>query len=367
MALFHPSAGVRGLVHSVFIEAGAEFHFANSAGIRIGGVWTAPYSGSVTGIRAGDNGPVGSGTGIVGFELYACGADHLPTGSALASGTADSAYSFRTYTFGTPYTVTAGSEYAFVLRNLHATPASNYFRAVKGLASEGIAPFCAAIGSNDAGATWDTFGNWQMSQRFSVSARMFPIYAVQGIVGPKEGWTSSTGFTTALYNASGSRVARLGVQVNFGSAYKLHGFKARVSKTGSPTFRLKGEVVDDAGNVVATSATTATSATLDNQWVAFSFEPAYTLLAGRDYYVVVTPDGATAGDASNYAKLESAATFMDVGSIGPVIKGVSSTGTTISWSNASATYTDMTPSIGMFVEPVGGGIKAVDFAGGYGG
>lgn len=294
----------------------------NAATISMAAIFMAAYTQNITGCIVLHRTNTGSPTGMA-CNLYAVDASGFPTGASLASATYTStANAVNTITFGAPYAATAGTCYALVFTNGTATPASNNTQVMHSYDQANN----IALQSSDSGSTWTAIPVGQ-------SLYCGPVYSGAGSVAPFLYSTLNVAAASvALYNTSGSRVARSGVKVNFASDVILHRVGVRfTTKTGSPTHSLVGEVCSSSASL-STSTSSLSSATYTNLTGLFNWDGGYRLLRNTDYYICVTPSGATAGDASNYARLLCSTALLKPANINPLIDFYQSTATSPSFS-----------------------------------
>jgi len=292
---------------------------------------------------------VGSG-GTCAVDLYAVDANGFKTGSSLASGTATPSSAMVTVTFGAGYALTAGTAYVLVIRNSHATPASNYFR-LQYSANSALYSGGALQGTSDSGTSWGYF----------TRSGGVPIILTYN-TGPTDvGVILSslpvTNSSIKLYNTSGSRVARLAVKINVATNLYVHGVQVGTwAAVGSPTHDMLAEICSSSASL----STSDTKFKYGAMWAgggAFWNTP-YELTPGTDYYIGILPSGATAGDGSNYYRIQTAfARQLTPGTIlGPMQGSYSSTRSTVSWSSD-----DHIPDLNILVSPKdsGGGSASI--------
>ena len=328
----------------------------NTANVRAGFLFVAPVgAGNMTGFFTGCGPAGGTLTGIGLAQLYAVGSNFRPTGSALATVTFTPVSNGpATLSWGTSVALTAGTVYAVVMSNQDAAPATNFY-SVNVQAGYDVPLDRILLYSTDVAFAYNMAGSH--SQNFPG----WPIYATLGNYGALSAVVGGGGSTVnPLYNVSGSRVARVALRVNFTKPVRLWRILANVSKTGTPAFDLKSEVIQ-AGSVIATSDDLWNAANMATP-ASWHWANPVDLSANTDYYVAITPVGATAGDASNYATLQGTnVNVMRPGQNGPAIDTYISTGATISWSQTTIHLLYMQ----LMVEAkAGGGIIGVNMNGG---
>lgn len=282
----------------------------NSANVQIGICFQANSSISMTGFKLKLGANAGTVTNILQADLYLADANGKPTGSSLATvTTTPSASAINTFTWSAAYSVSGGLFYFIVIKNIDGTPATNRFSVSVNSATH--TPYLGHFGtvSLDAGSTWYSSGNLSFGFWFNSSSGT-------------DGFVIATGATSSgsvqLYNASGSRTARIANRYRFGNPVILYGLNYGAGlKTGSPTFNAHAEVC---------SASAVLYSGLDNVNAAnmgganlFLFDGGVSLDANTDYYIGVTPTGATAGDSSNRINPSTIATVtaptnVDMGS-----------------------------------------------------
>lgn len=293
MAVLTPTD--RGLYRlSVPGQASSGTDTVNSAAIRVGLLFTADRSASLTGFLLRIPSTGGTPTNALQANLYLTDSNHEPTGSSLATLTATpTSGSFQTFTWSSAYSVTSGVEYVIVIQNVDGTPATNLFRI-------GVAGSPIVFLRNLVVRSHDTAASWFASAD-ALSALMFLSYAGGTVGVPFANGSVATSGAPNLYNTSGSRVARVANLVNFDKPALLYGFNITGNfwaTTGSPTHFMRGEVCSSSALLSTSNTRILPSTTNINRWVWW--ETPYELAADTDYYIGVTPDGATAGDASNY-------------------------------------------------------------------
>jgi len=311
-------------------------------------LFTADRTESMTGfdVHLGSN--TGTVTNAFKADLYAVDANSHPTGASLATVTTTPVAGAPTaITWSTPYTVTNGTTYAIVIRNLNSvggnglSAGSNFFRLLG--ASKYIDNH--PLTSTDSGAHWGlaTSGiGIALWVRYQTSGTKGVIAGVGGVGG---------GGGIQLYNTSGSRVARYAVRVRFPYAVKLWQISTHPGalKSGTANYNLKAEVCS--ASAVLSTCTTRPYADQSTNGVDFRWDTPYELAANTDYYICVTPDGASAGDGSNHVRVLTANIFKPSVIVGPIKGSYSSTGTTVSWTED----TTKIPLFTMHFSAAGGG------------
>lgn len=271
----------------------------NSNTYRISYLWTADRSEQMDGFKyvAGQN--AGTVTNGCQVDLYAVDANYVKTGDSLATATfTPSASALNTVAWAVAYTVTAGVTYLIEFKNVLGTPASNRFnlRHYRNWQLHGNNIPCWSFDGtnyfNQTDSQWGSLGLW-------------PNYSSSGTVGVyASGNNALAGAGQQLYNTSGSRVARTGIKFNLQNPMRFRGIRTRLgNKTGTPTFMLQGELCS-ASAQLSTSATRCIVSTA-NVYTDFIWETPYDCAADTDYYAVVRPVDAAAGDASNYIFLST--------------------------------------------------------------
>lgn len=294
--------------------AGTTLSSLNAAAIRWMVLFKADRSDTMVGFRIRLGANTGTPTSALQANLYALDANGEPTGSSLATATVTPTGSaINTIAWGTGYALTSGVEYGVVLQNVHATPASNFPTLVGISVPTPYGNYFTV--SLDSGATW----------YYGISTSIMGVHFWAEYGGGTVGIIVATGVSAGdkgaqLYNTSGSRVARTANKYNFPVPVRVFGLVelSGRNKTGSPTHDMKAEICSSSA-VLATSSTRLSSANGNGNEIHL-FENGYDLAADTDYYIGVTPDGATAGDASNYRRVQgtttiTSPTLADIGSI----------------------------------------------------
>lgn len=302
----------------------------NNANYRVFFRFKAPASQNLNSVTIVVSSTAGTLANIGTVNLYAVGADFRKTGAALATQAFTPANGIQTVTFGTPYGLTIGTYYIVEILNVDGTPASNRFDvsvanydSVGPLANYAQSPISSAT-STDTGTT---------NQSFVPSMHCQVTLATYGVHGTVI-WASdatASGSGIALYNASGSRIARQASRFNFANERSIIGVGFAPAISGSPTHRLKAELII-AGSVVATSDSQPAVQVASMGGCVFS--SAYAVPALTDVNLAITPEGASDGDASNFFRVYGSSVF-NLGGDSGILKGsFESTGTSVSWSAA---------------------------------
>lgn len=305
----------------------------DSAAKRICAIFVAPASENINGFTVLQQGNTGTVTNIIQADLYAVDSTLTKTGSSLATVTYTPTNAYQAVTFGSPYAVTAGTVYMIELQNVAGAPASNYTNYRAGLGG-GIIGDRFFVYSTDSGSTYKALGSYQYE------IVLYPNYASSGLYGTIQRWTEFETDYISLYNTSGSRIAAVSTKFNFKTDVKLWGIRAAIGRSGSPTHTLDGKVWNSSGTVLSTAANTwlwSTSAGASiGQW--FWTTP-YTLSANTDYYIGISPNGATAGDSSNYYTMKAGqynSSTLRPAQVGPAIDCFQSTGASITWAQTGS-------------------------------
>lgn len=322
MAFTLPGFGSRSIDSMVTIANGG--NGTTQAGMAaatayLGCVFMATVSENMIGCVVQFGGNVGTPSSTV-VDLYAVDANGYPTGASLATATfSPTSNVVNTVTFAAAYAVTAGTAYALVFRNATGTPASNY-------ASLRTQPIWAGnlyISSADSGATW-VIGS-------VTSLCCAPQYNTAGVVAYSQYNGFGAGTAIALYNTTGSRIARVAMKCNFEMDVLLWTVSVAMNtKTGSPNFGISGQVCSDSG-VLSTSSSSYPSNLVTGTVNTFWDTP-YRLLANTDYYIGITPTTDGNGSAGNCYNPTNALAVLNPANLGPIVSGYTSTGTTPSWS-----------------------------------
>lgn len=325
----------------------------NGANLRFAAAFRSPETNdSCTGFRFSCDGVFGTVTNIAVAELYAVDATTgYPTGSVLATATFTPANGMNVVTWASAYSTTASTIYAIVMKNVDGTPGTNYYRPRYGF-NRNSGALKRLVISNDAGTSWNV-----ISGSGTLVPALAPNFATAGyyseLCTPDNG---SGGNGLAIYNTSGSRVARSATKFVFTVPVKIFGVSLGFSKANSPTFDLKAEICT-ASAVVATSTNTWNAA--DAVPSAFFGFDGVELSADTEYYVCVTPVDASAGDSSNNVKLYVFSTTTSALALpfthGPFRQSYESTASPgPSWSANTNWYYSMYLHIGL-PEPASGG------------
>lgn len=323
----------------------------DSAAKRVCAIFVAPASENINGFRVLHQGNTGTVTNIMQADLYAVDSTLTKTGSSLATATYTPSNGFTTVTFGAAYGVTAGTVYIIELQNVAGVPGSNYTNCRVITNASGIIGDRFFVYSTDSGSTYKATGSYQYE------IVLYPNYASSGLYGTIQRWTEFESDYISLYNTSGSRIAAVSTKFNFKTDVKLWGIRASIGRSGSPTHTLDGKVWNSSGTVLSTAANTwlwsSSAGSALSQWY---WTTPYTLSANTDYYIGISPNGATAGDSSNYYTMK-AGQYNDASlrpaQVGPAIDCYQSTGSSISWAQTGSN--DMMLKIMAFVEVTTGG------------
>lgn len=302
---------------------------------RAGIVFRALRSENMTGFRTYTTSISGTVTNIARADLYAVDDNGLPTGASLGDATfTPVTNNFINVTWGTPYALTSGTCYCVLIRNTDAAPATNrWYQGV--LPSDRIPPPQAEyLYSTDAGVAWVQSSRGRWSPVFA------PIYATSNIVAslfPHSNNSAACGFAEQLYNTSGSRIARVGIKVNFPVRVRLHRVIASIWSGGGTTGNIIAEVCN-ADSVLSVADTKVDSSvfvpTMRYPVGPWDWVTPYTLEANTDYYVCIRLENATSGDSANYVSPEiTNAWIVKPASFGIIRDAVYSTGTSISWTS----------------------------------
>lgn len=198
---------------------------------------------------------------------------------------------------GFSYTLTEGTQYWIVVRNLNATPASNYptLRTIVNYANtygtSGLSTwgFSRKV-STDSGATWATVTQASFAARIEFNNGTFFGFPVESVAS-----------TTA---ASGERVyasRELGVKFTTpaNASLKVIGVAMRVGKTGSPTGDCRFRIYQDTTLVATTGVVPLGNITSGVLMYPLYFTSTQSLSASTSYRVVISET--TNSDAStNY-------------------------------------------------------------------
>jgi len=262
----------------------------NASTHRYAGLYKTKTTTNITGVgwKTADV----TGTPTIQVDLYAVDSNLLPTGSSLASGTVTAtAQTDQTITFGTPYTPTSGTIYAFVFKNASADPTTAYFK----------------LSANQTIAhTWDQM--WAFSTNGTDYSTWIPSFIcyptlASGTDAPfmTGSLANDGGLGPGLYDINASRNALAALKVNLPSAMKLCATYATISKTGSPNYAIVCDVLNSSGTSIAVSAPVL----LNNMTgsTAFLFTSEVSLSASTDYYIAFRASAVGSGDSSNYYRV----------------------------------------------------------------
>lgn len=246
-----------------------------------------------------------SGSPTGGCEIFATGADGNPTGAALADSTThtpspivNGQVSFTGYSLA----LTGGEWYCAVLRNTHATPASNSYRSPVPN-SGGIPLFGMGYGalqnwsvmtSTDAGSAWSglVVGSTNLSLVFDDASTVGWPYRGQWNTGATDGVFGAREIGNRLTTPAGATLRAIGIT-----------FHTR-SITGTPTGSLRGRIrlASDNSLLGTTYDTSPLVSISGNGRCALHFEDVVELLPSTayDFLVGETTQSDTSGNRYNF-------------------------------------------------------------------
>lgn len=305
----------------------------NSANVILGNVVRAAAGASnITQLRIIFGGNTGTVTNAAQVDVFAVSASLQPTGSSLGTLTfTPTANSVNTINISDA-AVTPGNLYHIQIKNVDATPASNFFtvQSVNYVNNQGMRQYFS-LRSTDGGTTW-LFENLN-------SYAIFAEY--DGGVGVVADYHGPSGVSASgslqLYNDTGTRRAREAVKWNAPFDFDLVGLIfPGTTPQGSPTFNLKGEVCSSSASLASSDGLVPSNDFRTTR--IFVFNTPVRLPANTDRYIGITPDGDDDGDSSNYARMSShaSAPLLDPANLGPILGSYESTAAgDPSWSSSS--------------------------------
>jgi hypothetical protein len=301
-----------------------------------------------------------TGTVAVGdlrMDIYATAAG-VPTGASLANATstiAGASNTWQEWTFS--LSLSADTQYAFVVQNLNGTPASNFvtFRYLTGtnnvfpsgrILQGGVAT------STSSGPPWTTTANAVPIIRLGYSDSTYAGNAIETV----------TAAPNANYRIYGTRSWGFQFTVPSNVAPNVHACMfSSLSRSGSPTgIRCRiysvntgagtATVVATSGDVSATAYSTSTAGN-----AALYFSTPYSLTPGGNYLVALETTN-TSDNSSNYTQGSTAAVENVAASLGLLpfagsMRGAYCTGTCTTWSNWTV-VADI-PGAGLILNPAG--------------
>lgn len=255
-----------------------------AAGEKMCLTFRAPASGALQGVGIymhGVSAPVGT------LSIYNSNSNGFPTGTALESASAQFVnYSVGYTTFSGSLSLNAGTVYCAVLE----------------MSSGTSQPCITGISSISTAGAFYQSGVWWSRQPCAGASMALRIAGNN--YGSRVGRLSNIDLTSnALYNVSGTRVARLGALIRPDVSVTLHGVEGWFWRYGSPTATMKCEIYTG-GTLVASSITNALASTLGTSGGAqsdraFLFNDVQ-LSANTLYNIVYIIDGFTGNDSTNY-------------------------------------------------------------------
>lgn len=205
-----------------------------------------------------------------------------------SSGTPSSGWNSITG-FGT--SVTAGTAYWIVYRNMDATPASNFFTVSRRtISASGVGGVASTTNMNQwsAANSTDSGTNWTRSVNIS------PIVLVWSD-GTREGFPITGGTQCQIYSAR-----ECGLLFNTGgTALRVAGVAGMVSKTGTPTGAARFRIYEGSGasrTLIATTTGTSSDGTTTVGYMSLLFGSTQILKANTTYTVALAET--TQSDAS---------------------------------------------------------------------
>lgn len=272
------------------------------------------------------------------LDIYATDSNGFPTGSSLATKTFTSASSaLKEIVLDSTLTgLTIGDVYCFRFSWI-----SGSYR-VTGWSHSDV----LLINSGDTGASWYHSGSYG-SLAIDYGAGYVSEYGVAS--GSGHGYTGGV----AIYNVSGSRVARGGFKLRSPVDLSFRGVTFDVVPQNNPSsaWQLKAELCSSSA-VLATSLNRQYANNGGARNSQFVFDP-YTMLANTDYYVCMTPDGSNDGASGYCPYIGHYEAKVNVDVSGGIVRDYHySTGTSISWTKDN---TKSSPVSVFFDLPSGGG------------
>jgi hypothetical protein len=241
--------------------------------------------------------------------------------------------------------LTDGTQYWIVVKNLNATPATNFvtlqFSATQALQTGRYSSIFTARGWH-AVATLNSGVAWATSGSARVGGPLIRYSDGTNDGAPMSASSAATS-GTPIYGtrAVGCKFSGL----ISGITYNIKTVTFVVGKTGSPTSPLRCMIYDSSGSLIGTSASISASQIATNSTTMFEFETAIACPASNAPYRVVLDQ--TGGDVSNHYRFAnhfSLDTSAEVLELGPMngtwchTSTLDDTAGTISWTDAINTW-----------------------------
>lgn len=335
----------------LLIPAGtATANATNSANARVSFMFTPDGSKTISKVRIYMATLTGTlATGDLQLDIYAS-AEGKPTGSSLATATSTVTPASTTWQewTGLSLAVTQGVPYHLVVRNLHATPASNHvtirsYQYISHVFGAGGTNTLGALTSTDGGSTW------------SVISHSVGVFRIEYSNATYQGAIYTAGPTVAVssnYRVYGTRSwgARFTTPAN-GSMSVSHCIFQQVRGTGTPTgTRCRIYTLNTGGNT-ATSLGVSIDYPLSTYiannatgMMMFQFSSPVTLAPSTEYIMAL--ESTNTGDSSaNYTtgahmSNESTAASLGLNAFDGTLRSVYCAGTCTTWSNWTQVDTD---------------------------
>lgn len=279
--------------------------------------FVAQYSGSLTNVvlyfLSADAPGYGAGTGGTWkVDLYATNASGEPTGSALATQiVAANAVSDTdlSVTFGTPYTVTAGTRYALVYTNTDASPTTNYFSLDRWFLGDGSSAYFSASRPVPAYASDDYAHGYAstVSGPWTMRAGFLPIMDLT-IGGNHQGMSyGEASYATGQVGEINGSNKMVRQRFTPTSSFTATGIGIRLLKLTGTTADLTaglysgstllGSVTIAASSVPSGLAPDGTSSATglgySSRWVEATFSSSISVTSGTAHYVRLSSTGGT--------------------------------------------------------------------------
>lgn len=281
MGLIRAPAPILGCIPHL-LGLGSTDILLNSANARAGLRWEQDGSKTVNEIDIYVASIVGSPS--AGCQVFATDSNGNPTGSALADSTSHtpSTIAEGTLTFtGFSLALTDGVTYCAVIRNTHATPASNSFRVPFGntgalpLLGFGMSTIAgwAVVSSTDGGSSWAAAGTGAtcLSLFFSDGTSLGWPYRGQWNTGTGDGIYSSRELGIRFTTPPGPPIRVKAICWNTRSV------------TGSPTGFLRGRIRLASDNSIVGTGNALSAIPAGNQRIRSVFPSILTLRSGVEY------------------------------------------------------------------------------------
>lgn len=272
-------------VHNMVLNSQPEFA-VDAAANYVFQYWKQPTTKTLSAIKFGLGNTSGTPTSAFSWELFNSDITGTVGSTTGVSGTATpSAYQPVNPT-GLSQSLTGGNYYGILIKNVHATPASNYFGMLQPIASPGQIGWGMKI-SKDSGTTYDDCSTYMppLQLYFSDTSRM-------GVACMRS--TAGNSGNNAVYTTGGSRLGYFGSRFRAPGRYFLHKalFMLRLNGTlasaGSLTCKVFRNITDLGASVSVSSPSIVTSGNrgFTAQWATpILIEP------DSDYSVVLSNSG----------------------------------------------------------------------------